>query len=56
MNSARLRHWLSGVYAERDFGRVTAVPGVFGEADFLDRAGLGEWGQRRAHGSFLHSE
>jgi hypothetical protein len=32
--------------------RITTVPGVFREADFLDRVRLGEGCQRRSHGSF----
>src|SRR5581483_6524009 len=41
-----------GRVGEGDFGRVTAVPGVLGEADLLDRARFSEGRQRRTHRQF----
>jgi hypothetical protein len=42
--------------ARRYNDRITTVPGVFREADFLDRVRLDKDYQRWAHGPFLQSD
>jgi hypothetical protein len=48
--AANVMHRVGGAALAGD--RITIVPGVFSEADFLGRVRLGQGCQRRSHGSF----